>query len=81
VPPAQIFFFEPLQGVALVLIPKATLGPLEVRGTIRGSSEIGDRFETSFVPRYITPPFGLILPSSSDPGSDGWQRCNNTSSL
>jgi len=28
--PPQTFFFEPPQGVALVLIPKATLGPLEV---------------------------------------------------
>jgi hypothetical protein len=30
---------------------------------------------------YITPPFGLFLPSSSNPGSVGWQKCNNTSSL
>jgi len=30
---------------------------------------------------YITPPFGLALPSSSDPGSVGWQKCNITSSL
>jgi hypothetical protein len=40
-----------------------------------------DRFETSFAPRYVTPLFGLTLPSSSGLGSVGWQRCNNTSSL
>ncbi len=38
-------------------------------GTTRGSSETGGRFETSSAPGYVTPPFGLALPSSSDPGS------------
>ncbi|KAH8941557.1 hypothetical protein BDL97_14G047900 [Sphagnum fallax] len=50
-------------------------------GTNRGSSETGSRFETSSAPGYIAPPFGLALPSSSDPGSVGWQRYNSTSSL
>ncbi|CAM6035013.1 unnamed protein product [Sphagnum compactum] len=38
-------------------------------GTTRGSSETGGRFETASAPGYVTPPFGLALPSSSDPGS------------
>jgi len=37
--------------------------------------------ESSSTPRYVTPPFGLILPNSFDLGSIGWKRCNNTSSL
>jgi hypothetical protein len=30
---------------------------------------------------YITPPFGLVFPNSSNPRSVGWQKCNSTSSL
>jgi hypothetical protein len=41
-------------------------------GTTKGSLEIGGCFETSFVPGYVVPPFGLALPNSSNPGSVGW---------
>jgi hypothetical protein len=40
-------------------------------GTIGGLLETSDCFETSYAPGYVTPPFGLILPSSSDPNSIG----------
>jgi hypothetical protein len=35
----------------------------------------------SFAPGYITPPFGLVFPSSSVPGFVGWQRFNSMSSF
>lgn len=40
----------------------------------RASSGISGRFKTSSSPIHVTPPFYSAIPSSSDPGSVGWQR-------
>lgn len=43
-------------------------GDAETSAT-RGSSGTSGRFETCSAPGHLSPPFGLALPSSSDPGS------------
>jgi len=55
-------------------------GDVETFAT-RASSGTTGRFETSSAPGYISPASCLALPSSSDPCSVGWQRCNTASSL
>jgi hypothetical protein len=34
-------------------------------GTTRGSSETNGHFETSFIPGYLIPPFGLALTTTT----------------